>query len=145
GNENIAAPDPHIVTDLDEIIDHRAGTDHRIVPGTAVDRRVGADIDIVADHHPAELRYLDRSDRIGSEAESGLADPHAWMQHHPRTDEAVTQRHIGRDAAVVAELDRGADHRIRPNRAACAEPGPALDNDIRPDLAIAGDRRRGID
>ena len=35
------------------------GADHGIVPGAAVDRGIGADIDIVADDDPAKLRDFD--------------------------------------------------------------------------------------
>ena len=38
-----------VVPDLHQIINHRARADHRVVPGAAIDRGIGADIDIVAD------------------------------------------------------------------------------------------------
>ena len=84
-----AAPSEHdVVADLHQIINHRAGADHSIVTRAAVDRGVGADIDVVADDDPAELRDLDRSGPIGSKAETGLADPNPRMQHDARPDHA---------------------------------------------------------
>mgnify|MGYP001552958627 CR=1 FL=1 len=46
--ENAAAAENDVVPDLNQIINHRAGADHRIVARAAIDRRIGADIDIVA-------------------------------------------------------------------------------------------------
>ena len=73
--------------------------------GAAVDRGVGADIGIVADDDPAELRHLDRAGRIRRKAEAGLADPHPRVQHDPRADQAMAERDIGADPAIVAQLD----------------------------------------
>src|SRR4051812_42986307 len=103
--QDAAAADRDIMPDLDQIIDHRSRTDHRVVPGAAVDRRVGADIDIIADDDAPELRDLDRPVRIGSEAEPGLTDAHAGMQHDTGADQAMAQRYIGADPALVAEFD----------------------------------------
>ena len=78
--QDAAAPEHDVVGDLHQIINHRAGADHGVVTRAAVDRGVGADVDIVADDDAAELRHLDRARLVGSEAEPGLADAHSWMQ-----------------------------------------------------------------
>ena len=46
--QHAVGPDAAVVGDLDEVIDLAAVTDHRIVQRAAVDRRIGADFDIVA-------------------------------------------------------------------------------------------------
>src|SRR5258708_3510321 len=78
-----------IVPDLHQIIDHCAGPNHRIMSRTAIDRRVGADIDIVADHDPPKLRDLDWPLRVRRKAEAGLADAHPRVEHDARTDQAM--------------------------------------------------------
>ena len=71
--QDAAAAEHDIVPDLHQIIDHRARADDRVMPRAAVDRRIGADIDIVADHDPPELRDLDRAarDRAQSQIRPG--------------------------------------------------------------------------
>src|ERR1700733_4730578 len=68
-----------IVADLHQIIDHRARPDHGIVPGAAIDRGIGADVDVVADDNPAELRDFDRGAGIRRKAEPGLPDAYSGM------------------------------------------------------------------
>jgi hypothetical protein len=74
------------VPDLNEIINHRARANHRIRAGAAVDRRVGADLDIVADDDASELRQLDRDRRIGRKAEPGLTDANSGMDDDARAE-----------------------------------------------------------
>src|SRR5437763_16949747 len=102
--QDAAPTENDIVPDLHQIIDHRARTDHRVVSGAAVDRRVGPDIGVVADDHPSELRDLDRPLGVRGKPESGLADPHTGMQHDTRPDHAMAERHIGADPAILAEF-----------------------------------------
>ena len=40
--------DPHVVPDVHEVVDLRAGADHGVVDAAAIDRRVRADLDVVA-------------------------------------------------------------------------------------------------
>jgi hypothetical protein len=47
------------MADMHEVIQLAAILDDRIVERSAVDRRIGADLDIVADQHPSDLRNLD--------------------------------------------------------------------------------------
>ena len=73
-------PDLHIVADLHQIIDLGALADHRVAQRAAVDRGAGADLDIVLNDDPAQLRNFDmagrakrqsrnRADRSGPPAE----------------------------------------------------------------------------
>ena len=48
--------DGHIVGDLDQIVDLGAFPDHGVAAAAAIDRRIGADLDIVLDNDTAELR-----------------------------------------------------------------------------------------
>src|SRR5690606_31781814 len=51
--------EPDIVRDVDQVVDLAAVADHRAADRAAVDARVRADLDIRADHAPADLRHLD--------------------------------------------------------------------------------------
>ena len=66
-----------VVPDLHEIINFRAFADHRILERAAVDAAVGADLHVVLDDHPADLRHLEVAPGAHGEAEAVLADPHA--------------------------------------------------------------------
>ena len=122
------------------------GADHRIVSGSAVDRRIGADIDIVADHDPPELRHLDRAvaDRARSRTRPGRsARPGCSTTREPiRQWLSVTLAPIRQSSpsstpAAITVL--APTRQRRPSRA------PGLDHDIRPDVAILRDDRRRID
>src|SRR5262249_37837132 len=143
--EDTTAANHDVVPDLDQIINYRARTDHGVVSGAAVDRRIGADIDIVPDQHTPQLWDLDRRLRVRSESEPVLADPNARMQHDPRADQAMAQCHVRPDAAIVADFDTGGDDGIRPDLATPAEPRTPPDDDIRANLAIVGHDSSRID
>ena len=57
-NDEASLPDMHVMSDLDQIINLGSGTDISIRPAAPVDGTVGADLDIVLDDHPAQLRNL---------------------------------------------------------------------------------------
>ena len=67
-------PIEHVVADLDEIVDLGALADHGVADGAAVDGRVGADLDIILDDDPADLRHLAWPSAPMHEAEAVLAD-----------------------------------------------------------------------
>src|SRR5918996_545040 len=50
--------DAHVVANLDLVVELDALLDHRVVERAAVDRGVGADLDVVADAHAPDLRDL---------------------------------------------------------------------------------------
>jgi hypothetical protein len=50
--------DVHVVADLDQVVELDAVVDHGVVERAAVDAGVGADLDVVADAHRAELLDL---------------------------------------------------------------------------------------
>src|SRR5437588_5751059 len=114
-SQNRPAAEHDIVPDLHQIIDHRAGSDHGVVSRAAIDRRIGADIDVIADDDPPELRHLDRARGVHCEAEAGLTDAHAGVQHDAGADQAMAERYIGADAAILAQFDAGGDDRVRPD------------------------------
>ena len=58
GHDDAMPSNHHVVPDLHEIINFRAFPDHRVAQGAPVDRRIGADFDVVLDDHAADLRAL---------------------------------------------------------------------------------------
>ena len=109
-----AVPADHdVVPDLHEIINFGAFADDRILKSPPVDRGVGADLDIVLDDDPADLRHLEVAPRAHGEAEPVLADPHARVHDDPVADQGMRQRRERADVAVAADGDPVADHRAR--------------------------------
>src|SRR5262249_19654191 len=94
-HDDATPADRHVVPDLDQIINHRTVADDRVRPGAAVDRRIGADLDIIADDDAAELRHAHMAGRIGREAEAVLADARAWKDRRPRADDGVADGDVG--------------------------------------------------
>jgi len=116
--ENAASPENDVVPDLDQIINHRAWTDHGVGPRPPIDRGVGAYVHIIADHDSSELRDFDRTRWVGRETEPFLTDPHARVQHDSRSDYAMTECDISANSAVVADFYPGGDYCVRPDPAA---------------------------
>src|SRR3954469_14892316 len=79
--------DGDVVGDLHQVVDLRPLPDQRVAAAAAVDRRVGPDLDVVADDHAPELRHLDMALRPHRIAEPILPDAHAgWrMTRSPST------------------------------------------------------------
>ena len=89
GDDHAMAADDHVVGDLHQIVDLGALADHRVAAGAAIDRRVGADLDVVLDDDAADLRNFEVPLRPHGEAETVLADAHARMEDHAVADESV--------------------------------------------------------
>ncbi len=87
----------------------------------AVDRGVGADLDVVLDDHPADLRHLGVAAGAHHVAEPVLADPGARMHDHAVAHQGVDQRHMRADGAVAPDPDLRPDHRPGVNHRAGAD------------------------
>src|SRR5262245_40521505 len=111
----------HVVPDLHEIIDLAAGADHRVLERAAVDAAVGADLHVVADDHPADLRHLEMALRAHGEAEPVLPDPDAGVQGDPvaaqRMNDRTPRPYVAAlaDAHAVAHHRPGRNHRAAPH------------------------------
>ena len=92
-----------VVPDLHEIINFGAFADHGVLQRAAVDAAVGADLHVVLDDDPADLRHLEVALGAHGEAEPVLADPHAGMQDDPVADQRVHDGGAGADVAAAAD------------------------------------------
>ena len=106
---------PYVVPDLHEIIDPRSGTDDRIFQGAAVDRGVGANFDVVLDHHPADLRHGMEPVRGDRETEAILADADPRIDIDTMADQGMGHGRMGANANIPADLHTIADHHQRPD------------------------------
>ena len=61
--------------------------DDRVAVGAAVDRRFGADLDVVLDDHAADLRHFEMAARPHRETKTVLADVRAGMDDHTIADQ----------------------------------------------------------
>ncbi len=96
--------DPAVVADLDLVVELDVVLDHRIVDRAAIDRRVGADLHVRADHDATDLRDLDPAAVRLGHAEAVGSDHGARMQNATRTHDAtVVDRHAGVQQSVVAD------------------------------------------
>ena len=93
------------VRDVHEVVDLGAGADARLADRRAIDRRVGADLDVVFDHDVGVLRNLQvRAVLLPREAEPVAADDDAVVQRHAiADDDALANRDLRVDDAVVAD------------------------------------------
>ena len=108
-DEHAMPADDDVVADLHEVVDLGALADDGVAVGAAIDRRAGADLDVVLDDDAADLRHLEVAARAHREAEAVLADARAGMH-----DDAVADQRADDGGA-------GADRR---SRGRCARCGP---------------------
>ena len=97
--------DRDVVSDLDQIVDLGALADHGIAGRAAIDRRVGADLDVVLDDDAARLRDFLMALRTWQIAEAVLADTSAGMDDHAIPDQRMQHRGAGADRAVASDAD----------------------------------------
>src|SRR5262249_14905531 len=73
--EQAVAADLDVVRDLDQIVDLAPLADHGVADRTAVDGRVGADLDVVLNDDPSDLRHLGVALPAWQVAKAVLPDP----------------------------------------------------------------------
>ncbi len=99
----VCAPMRDVVPDLDLVVELDAVADHGVLDRAAIDGRVGADLDVIADAHAADLRDLEPAALFAREPEAVGADHAARMQHAARADaHPRPQRHPGHELGIVA-------------------------------------------
>src|SRR5262245_58906384 len=114
--------DAHVVADLNLVVELDALLDHGVVERTAVDRGVGADLDVVADAHRADLRDLHPAAFVARDAEAVGADDGPGVNHHAFAQGTSRINHHPRiQAAAVADHHVVADHAAGANRNVLAE------------------------
>ena len=60
-DDHATTAEAHVVPDLYQVVEARAGADHGILQRTAIDRGIGADLHIVLEDHAPELRHGDEA------------------------------------------------------------------------------------
>ena len=76
------SPNHRVVPDLHQIINFGALSNHRVAERPAVHGRIRADLDVVLDNHPAQMRHFDVAIGTGSVAKSRAADLGARLDQH---------------------------------------------------------------
>jgi len=111
--DETARADAAVVPDLHQVVDLRPRADDGVVHAAAVDGRIRADLDVVADDAASDLGDFARqlAALAGHVAEPIRPEPHAGVQDDPvpHYRPAVTH-HVGQQLHVVAELDAVAQH-----------------------------------
>ena len=78
--------------DLHQVVDLRPVADRRLAERGAVDRASGADLDVVADAHDADLRDLVMPSALRGEAVAVRADDDAAVDDAALADDASARR-----------------------------------------------------
>src|SRR5437667_3465513 len=102
-----------VVANVHQVVEFHALGDARVIERTAVNRRVGANFDIIANLHNPNLRELPLPPFPESVAESVRANHGAGMNLHAVADaNVVIQGHPRMNAAVFANPTAHADHAV---------------------------------
>src|SRR6185436_9306208 len=114
-----------VVSDLDLIVQLDALLDHRVIERAAVHRGIGTDLDIVADYHPADLRYLEPAAFVHRHAESIRSDHRSGMEDNPLSDHAIViDGAVGVQARATAYVGAAADKAVRADHGGVADLHP---------------------
>ena len=110
--EQHVAPHRHAVGDLHEVVDLGAGADAGLPDRRPVDRRIRADLHVVLDDEPADLRdLLVRAVGAPGEAEAVAAHDRAVLDHHAvADDDPLAHGDVRVQHAVVADARARTDH-----------------------------------
>ena len=152
GQKN-APPDRDAMGDVNEIVDLRARFDARFTDRRAIDRGIGANLDVVFDDDLGVLRNLQmRAVGLSREPEPVAADDHAVVQDDAiADDDAFSDRDMGVQRAVVADRRAGTDDDVRIHDRSRADRRARADGDkgsyrhIGSDDGVTGDRAQAID
>src|SRR3569623_216717 len=151
GNRGVRT-DRHVVRHLDQVVELDALLDHRVFQRPAVDGGAGADLDIVADQHAADLRELLPAAVVRRKTEAVRADHAARVQDGTIPHfAAVIQRDVGVQQTVVADAGMVADNAVGADNRACAHHGAGADHRAGANAGVGGypgvygNRRRGMD
>ena len=126
--EDAMLPNYAVVPDLDEVVDLRPLPYPGSAEGCPVYRRIGADLDVIADRDVADLRNLQLLSAFRQIAKSIGSDHGSGMDRDPIPDDGLgIDRHIGKEMTVLAQAH------ILPKIAAC------FDDAAFADLAAGGD------
>src|SRR5581483_4629039 len=119
-------PDPHVMSHMHQVVELRAPPDHGGIKRSAVDGRIGADLDVIADLECPYLRefFIASALRITYKSKS-IASQHRPRVHHnplaqPRSG---INRHVRKQFAIPADDDTCADTTSCANSRSLADAG----------------------
>jgi len=122
-------PDPDVMSNLDLVVELDAVLDDGVLDRTPVDRRVGPDLDVIADADGPDLGHLHEAVAIWREAEAVGPDHGAAVEHAPLAQaHAPVQDYVGDEAGVGADVRVLHDHRAGPHAGPRADHGARLDH-----------------
>src|SRR5262245_43449364 len=121
GGQEAVTPDRHVVSDLDKIVDLGSLPDYGVPDGAAVDRGIGADLDVVLDDHTPDLRDLVGSARPAHKPEAVLSDGAAGVDDDAVADQRMHDRGPRPDRAIAPDAYMGADRGPRADHGAAAD------------------------
>src|SRR6202030_3975458 len=108
GNCGVGA-DAAVMADLDLIVELDIVFHHRVAQRAAVDGRIGANLDVRADYHPADLRHFEPASVLLGHSKAVVADYCAAVDDSARPqhrvcidDHARIQSHIVCYRAAIA-------------------------------------------
>ena len=132
--QHAVTADADVMANLDQIIDHGPCADYRIVKRTPIDGRIGANLHIVFDDDPAELRHAEQFLWSHDEAKARTTDAGVRINVHARADERTGDTGVCAYPAIVADYDTIVDDSITIDVTALADMCVATDRNARADF-----------
>ena len=132
GDDHRLTADAHPMPELHEVIDDHAVFHHGVLERAAIDRRVGSDFNIVANHHRRELLDFHptlcagrvaktiSTDRCVGVDRAALANFHRVTDHRTGLDHRIsTDARAMANVSTRANPDAISKHRVRLHAGAC--------------------------
>ena len=148
------APDADAVRDLHEVVDLRAGANPRFADRGPIDRRVGADLDVVFDHDAAAccgiFRCVPSACLTKPKPSLPITAPSCTITRWPTTTRSRMDT-CEWTTQSSPMLDAGADHgvgindRARADRRAGSDRHKRSDRHVGPERRVGGDAAQPID
>lgn len=139
-DDNGVLADRDVVRDLDEIVDFRAVFDDCVAESRAIDRHIGAQLNVILNDHTAKLRNFVMRALVLYVAEAVTADDRPAMNGHTGADPApFANDHVGieyrviTDCRIISHKDSGIESDER------ADPDSVTEGDAWPDRGIGAD------
>lgn len=131
--------DVNVVGHLDLIVELDAIADHRVLDGPSVHGGIGADLNVIADDHGPDLRYLNPTPRVIGQAKTVGSNHHARMQYTACPDDTISaNENLRNETTADPDTRSGHDHATRTDDYLVRDQTGRADDGVRPNAGGPG-------
>ncbi len=134
--------DKHVMGNLDLVIQLDAVPDHRIVQCASIDRRIGANFNVITDHDTTNLRNLDPALAFPGKTKTVAANDCSCLNDCPSANNTVViDDDVRIKQAIVADGNAVADNATRINAYVLTNPDTDTNDNVFANAGRCGNLR----